>query len=895
MMITAGCSEHTVINTPELDVPERLYITRDLKGPGTMYVGRLKIENPSQAPVSIASVILNERDDGRPELSLVDATDWASLNVLEPQEIRYLEVHWQVRDAQPDFGTISLSTNAGEYTIDVETMDEDATIVVASTPSMILAGEAYDDAIHSGSISMDRIFLPIDAQTSTRYAEIELINPSLAPLVVGQIELKSNAVDESGSSRFEICQGTRSEQVEGVCLQPSLTEALREGEHYVFTVRYQTSVNQRATETATVKILSESEQPDIEIQLVAGPCLRRLDGDICGTCGDGQIDAGEDCDDGNVDPSDHCSNTCAAPVCGDGVREGSEACDDGNLLVGDGCDPSCTVEECIGHDEPETCNGLDEDCDGVADEGFNLRDDANNCGACNVNCAEVAAGLTELGYGTRCYDGDCYGEFFVDSERGRDVVFNHDNDGFMPGTAERPWRSIRFAAQQSWIVSGLANVQEKRRAILILAPGVYQRSYTPDEGSGEVDIVSPGTGRDYWEDENDARYQFAGDDSAAWVRGPVRLWDGLQIVGTTAPCDDSPEECHLSAAYVDGRMRSVLAHTGQTHFFETAVGSNRFGTELPCSRQNGLSACVSRIANVALSGGIRFLKVNENVAVELDDISVFDQRAGSFLVDIFYEDSGSDDVPQVKVRRARVINSSFARPLFTVHRGHLTVDAARFIGLNPRNNSAYIFKAQLEAEVLLTNSIFARNTISALEVAPMATSVAVVHNTFVATGHHNHGVIDFAGLGSSVGDAAGHHIVNNIFQNSGQSAIHLRHDGLVNTIRHVAGNVFASDDEMVGHLTVAQGDDVRAAFEEGSTVFEGNIFDVFVSFVDEDHNDLNLHFASGGNPALDNGVWYQTLPTNTLIQTDHMGESRPTSSAIDIGAYQRLGRPDESQ
>lgn len=34
----------------------------------------------------------------------------------------------------------------------------------------------------------------------------------------------------------------------------------------------------------------------------------------------------------------------------------------------------------------ETCNGVDDDCDGEVDEGFNLSTDNNNCGACGAVC-----------------------------------------------------------------------------------------------------------------------------------------------------------------------------------------------------------------------------------------------------------------------------------------------------------------------------------------------------------------------------------------------------------------------------------------------------------------------------------------------------------------------------
>jgi len=39
----------------------------------------------------------------------------------------------------------------------------------------------------------------------------------------------------------------------------------------------------------------------------------------------------------------------------------------------------------------ELCDGADNDCDGVIDNGFDLQNDANNCGACNVVCSAANA------------------------------------------------------------------------------------------------------------------------------------------------------------------------------------------------------------------------------------------------------------------------------------------------------------------------------------------------------------------------------------------------------------------------------------------------------------------------------------------------------------------------
>ncbi|MBN1609202.1 MAG: DUF4215 domain-containing protein, partial [Polyangiaceae bacterium] len=65
-----------------------------------------------------------------------------------------------------------------------------------------------------------------------------------------------------------------------------------------------------------------------------------------GSCGNGQLEPGEECDDGNLDARDGCNPTCQneAGWCGNGVVNAGEDCDDGNGLSGDGCSGFCLSE-----------------------------------------------------------------------------------------------------------------------------------------------------------------------------------------------------------------------------------------------------------------------------------------------------------------------------------------------------------------------------------------------------------------------------------------------------------------------------------------------------------------------------------------------------------------------
>jgi cysteine-rich repeat protein len=157
------------------------------------------------------------------------------------------------------------------------------------------------------------------------------------------------------------------------------------------------------------------------------------------TCGNGQLDLGEDCDDGNSINDDACSNLCKNascgdgivqdgedcddggaedgelntcpsnclngggtggggaggngagggtpdPVCGNGAVEGTEACDDGNTDAGDGCAADCVVEmgfSCMGN--PSIC---EPNCGNGTLDATELCDDGNNTAGdgCAVDC-----------------------------------------------------------------------------------------------------------------------------------------------------------------------------------------------------------------------------------------------------------------------------------------------------------------------------------------------------------------------------------------------------------------------------------------------------------------------------------------------------------------------------
>ena len=111
------------------------------------------------------------------------------------------------------------------------------------------------------------------------------------------------------------------------------------------------------------------------------------------TCGNGQIEAGEECDDGNDVDTDACTSACQIAVCGDAIVQADvEECDDGNQDDADACTHACQNAVC-----GDAIVGPGEACD----DGNQVDDDA-----CSNLCALPTCGDAKVQQGEECDDGN---------------------------------------------------------------------------------------------------------------------------------------------------------------------------------------------------------------------------------------------------------------------------------------------------------------------------------------------------------------------------------------------------------------------------------------------------------------------------------------------------------
>lgn len=172
------------------------------------------------------------------------------------------------------------------------------------------------------------------------------------------------------------------------------------------------SVSQQSCTQPAGYVQDGGDCDDSEMDL--NPGANELCNGIDDNC-DGQVDEGCGCTVGSVE----------ACYSGPSGSSGIGACQQGmrTCLAGGVWGP------CVGEVPPtaEICNGIDDDCDGQVDEGFNLATDTQNCGACGSQCPP----------GTNCANGLCMAVDLDEDGFGSDVDCDDFNAAVHPGATEQ--------------------------------------------------------------------------------------------------------------------------------------------------------------------------------------------------------------------------------------------------------------------------------------------------------------------------------------------------------------------------------------------------------------------------------------------------------------------------
>ncbi len=113
----------------------------------------------------------------------------------------------------------------------------------------------------------------------------------------------------------------------------------------------------------------------------ATECVTHLDGEFCAApCGrNGTCQFGSECVE--VDGQDVCLPRGGA--CQECVDPDEDGFGLGLGCLGADCDEESAQRNA---GASEVCDGVDDDCDGAVDEGFDLQSDTSNCGGCGVSC-----------------------------------------------------------------------------------------------------------------------------------------------------------------------------------------------------------------------------------------------------------------------------------------------------------------------------------------------------------------------------------------------------------------------------------------------------------------------------------------------------------------------------
>ncbi len=385
LVLASGCDDDYIIATGSLLIePEEIVFSKPDAGQ-TQMIRQASLRNVGAGPLQISSVRVTENDESL-ELELLDADDWNEVREIEAGDEISVSIGWNVTNAQPDLGELTVVHNAGEPTVAViETPDVDPFIRVETQPLGQVDESSTTvvlDRAPAGGFQRVRIAITSDSVASLELEHVCLLDADgncKPPLEMG--------------SDFILCLGDFLNP--GECSTEMPDRSIGLFESLVYSVFYIPTADSEGGTTARVSIASNaSRRPTYEVIVQGIPCVRLEEGDTCSGCGDGVQGLLEECDDGNLVEQDGCRNDCTLARCGDGiVHVGEEVCDDGNFDEADECTSLCA---------PPICG------DGLLQPGEACDEAGRQTAECEINCTipSCGDGISNLLSNEECDDGN---------------------------------------------------------------------------------------------------------------------------------------------------------------------------------------------------------------------------------------------------------------------------------------------------------------------------------------------------------------------------------------------------------------------------------------------------------------------------------------------------------
>ncbi len=260
----------------------------------------------------------------------------------------------------------------------------------------------------------------------------------------------------------------------------------------------------------------------------------------------------------------------AAPETCEGTDEDCDGAVDEDFELGVACETidagrdcraagvwECTAEGgracsgAIGPGVPETCDGFDNDCDGAADEDFDLLADVDHCGGCGITCGDLPD-ATAACAGGLCFIGRC-------------ADFRYDLD-------EERLTGCEASAQGA--------PDEPRVVVVDQMVGTADGDGTPGDpvatipqglalaGPGDVVSVRPGTYPGDLEIEQDFVVLRGVDADRVTVRGSITIeGDYARVEGLTVQAPDADVGIEILCARGCGVVDNVIYEIGRADRF----------------------------------------------------------------------------------------------------------------------------------------------------------------------------------------------------------------------------------------------------------------------------------------------------------------------------------------